>query len=117
MKEKVFLLPEHAIRPNLAPNRGSCFASDMITVEGYPVGLMFREEPNDENDSGWRFFSGSESEEFTQDMDNFGLYDVNTIANYDPAIIPFLDAEYDAAFERDSKSLSFIPYYFPDKPE
>ena len=34
----------------------------MITVDGYPVGFMYREEPNDV-DGGWRFFSGKESQD------------------------------------------------------
>src|SRR5215831_15426900 len=67
MKEKVFFLPAHAIRPNLAPKRGSCLASDMITVHGHPVGFMYREEPDNELDSGWRFFAGSESQEYCDD--------------------------------------------------
>jgi hypothetical protein len=115
MNEKKFFLPEHSIRPNLAPHRGSCFASDLITVQGYSVGFMVREEPYDEHDSGWRFFAGTESKEYCDDMDNFGIYDVNTIANYDSAIIPFLDADYDSSFERDSKSQSFIRYYASDR--
>jgi hypothetical protein len=30
------------------------------------------------------------------------VYDVNTIANYDPEIIPFLDAPVGSAFEREN---------------
>jgi len=33
---------------------------------------------------------------------NHAIYDVNTIANYDPEIIPFLNAPIGSAFERDS---------------
>lgn len=113
MKEKVFFLPAHAIKPNVAPGRGSCFASDLITVKGYPVGFMYREEPDNDLDSGWHFFSGSESEEDCSDHENFAIYDVNTIANYDPDIIPFLDSEPGSAFERQRKSLNFVPTEFP----
>src|SRR5215831_3609540 len=102
MKEKVFFLPAHAIRPNLAPKRGSCLASDMITVHGHPVGFMYREEPDNELDSGWRFFAGSESQEYCDDPSNFELFDVNTIANCDPDIVPFLDADCGCSFERKS---------------
>ena len=69
---------------------GSCIASDKITVEGLEVGFMYREEPDKESDSGWRFFSGTETQEYADDAANFMLYNVNTIANYDPAIIPHL---------------------------
>ena len=60
---------------------------------------MYREESDDEVDSGWRFFSGEETE-YTSDSANLGLYDVNTIANYDPDIIPVLGAEVGNAYER-----------------
>ncbi|MBV8798760.1 MAG: DUF2185 domain-containing protein, partial [Alphaproteobacteria bacterium] len=32
------------------------------------------------------------SDEYLEDRNHFELYDVNTIANYDARIIPFLDA-------------------------
>lgn len=34
------------------------------------------------------------------DPDHHTIYDVNTIANYDPDIIPLLDAPVGSAFER-----------------
>jgi len=85
----------------LATGRGSCLASDHITVDGRPVGFMYREEPDTEFDSGWRFLSGLETDAYVNDLANVGLYDVNTIANYDRAIIPLLDAPAGSAFERD----------------
>ncbi len=53
---------------------------------------MYRQVPNNSVDSGWRFFSGDESQEYTDEASNFAMYDVNTIANYDPGIIEFLDS-------------------------
>jgi hypothetical protein len=109
---KRFALKADEIR-TLAPGRGSCFASDRITVDRMPVGFMYREAGDNELDSGWRFFAGDESDEYCEDSANFSLYDVNTIANYDQAIIPLLDAAPGSAFERDPASgrllLSHIP--------
>lgn len=51
--------------------------------------------------------SGLESDEYLNDPDNLAIYDVNTIANYDPDIIPFLDAPIGSAFERNSESGQF----------
>ncbi len=96
---KCFRLPESAIRP-LAEGRGSCIASERITVDGKGVGFMYRESPDDPADSGWRFFSGEETQEYADQPANFALYDVNTIANYDPSIISFLDAPCGSAFGR-----------------
>jgi hypothetical protein len=61
---------------------------------------MYREEPDNKSDSGWRFFAGDETDDYTEDPDHIGIYDVNTIANYDPAITPHLDAPAGSAFGR-----------------
>lgn len=91
----------------LAPGRGGCFATDRITVDGERVGYMYRESPDSGSDSGWRFFSGDESQEYVDDPDNTTIYDVNTIANYDPEIIPFLDAPPGSAFAREPETGEF----------
>lgn len=92
----------------LATNRGGCIASDRITVDGELVGYMYREAPNNELDSGWRFLAGDESESYMADPAKHTVYDVNTIANYDPSIIPLLDAPEGAAFVRDSSSSELV---------
>jgi hypothetical protein len=61
---------------------------------------MFRELPDKDVLSGWTFMAGDESQEYADNPDNWALYDVNTICNYDPAIIPHLDAVYGTAFGR-----------------
>jgi len=105
--EKNFKLSRDDIKP-LVTGYGACIATDMITVEGYPVLFMYREESDFDADSGWRFMSGFESNEYMDDADNHAIYDVNTIANYDPAIIPFLDSEIGAAFERTEGQERFV---------
>ena len=74
---------------DLATGLGACLATDKITVEGELVDYMYREEPIFEADNGWRFFSGTEDQEYVDDPNNSAFYDVNTIANYDNAIIPY----------------------------
>ncbi|MDP4201726.1 MAG: DUF2185 domain-containing protein [Bacteroidota bacterium] len=85
---------------DIISHMGGCFATDKITVEGMKVGYMYREEPEDEADSGWRFFSGTETQEYVDNSENTMFYDVNTIANYDRAIIPYLESSYGSEFER-----------------
>jgi hypothetical protein len=96
---KSFKLPREQLRP-LAKGLGSCIASDLILVDGHRVGYMYREAPDNNIDSGWRFFAGQESQDYADNPDNFCLYDVNTVANYDPEIIPLLSAPEGSAFER-----------------
>lgn len=98
-RKKVFKIRAEEIR-QLIPSMGGCIASDRITVDGAPVGLMYHEEPDDELTSGWWFFSGDESREYNDNGENFGVYEVNTVCNFDPAIIPYLDAPVGKAFRR-----------------
>lgn len=84
----------------LIPAMGGCTATDKIIVEGMKVGFFYREEPRFENDSGWRFMSGREDQDYIDNPDNTGVYDVNTIANYDAAIIAFLDFPIGSEFQR-----------------
>ena len=105
--EKLFRLKPDEITDR-ATGRGACFATDMITVEGRRVAFMYREEPDEGIDSGWRFMAGYESQAYMDDPANSGIYDVNTIANYDPDIISFLDAPVGSAFERDDQSGAFV---------
>ena len=87
---KNFILKPEAIKQLIEATEG-CTATDKITVEGLKVGFFYREAPRFENDSGWRMMSGTETKEYISDAANTGIYDLNTIANYDPAIIAFLD--------------------------
>lgn len=108
MINKVFKLKAEEIIA-LVPSLGYCFATDKITVEGLDVGYMYREEVNDEKDSGWRFFSGTEDQEYVDNSENTMMYNVNTIANYDKAIIPYLDSAFGSEFERVENTNSFKP--------
>ena len=66
-----------------------CLATDHITVLGKKVGYCYREKPDSQYpDSGWRFFSGEETDEYANDVNNVGVYALNTICNYDPDILP-----------------------------
>ncbi|UFH60291.1 DUF2185 domain-containing protein [Sulfurovum mangrovi] len=87
------------IKP-LVVGLGACIATHMIVEEGYPVRFMYREYPDNEYDSGWRFMSGYEDDAYMDNPDNHAIYDVNTIANFDLSIIPFLNAQVGLAFEK-----------------
>ncbi len=79
---------------------GGSIATDKIVVEGEPVHFMYREEPDNEIDNGWRFLSGTEDQDYIDDPDNSAIYSPNTIANYDPAIIPYLNLPIGTELER-----------------
>ena len=82
-----------------------CIATNRITVEGCKVGYCYREEPDGDWDSGWRFTAGDESDEYMDDPNNAGIYKLNTICNDDPDIIPLLHTPAPCAFERDENGV------------
>ncbi len=94
---------------------GACLATDMITVDGRPVGFMFREIPDNDLDSGWRFTAGRETQAYMDDAANHGLHAINTIANYDRDIIPLVDSPVGSAFERTGGTGDFVQVhdFFP----
>ncbi|HPS27606.1 MAG TPA: DUF2185 domain-containing protein, partial [Bacteroidales bacterium] len=82
--------------------------SNKITVDGEKVGFMYREKPEDKNDSGWRFLSGTETQDYVDNPHTSKIMDTNTVANYDKAIIPYLSLPYGTELERLPDSDEFV---------
>jgi len=53
--KRSFQLKPDEIKPLLV-NKGGCLATNMITIDVYQIGYMYREEPHNDLDNGWRFF-------------------------------------------------------------
>lgn len=103
---KTFKIKADDIQELIGP-MGSCLVSDKITVEGLPVGYMYREDPEEENDSGWRFLSGTETQDYIDDPNNSMVFEVNTVANYDASIIPYLNSRLGIELEKTEDSTEF----------
>ena len=104
---KQYRIPPSQMRPLLVGYEGgeqvACLASDRITVDGMPVGYLYREQPLNlpgVADSGWRMFAGDESPEYMQQPEHFEFYHLNTLCNYDCSILPLLNAASGSAFQR-----------------
>lgn len=102
---KTLCIRPEDIRPLLPDWNGprGCFASDCVMVDGCKVGELYRLEPDrgDEGwDSGWNFLAGDEDEEYCDDSRHFSIYDLNTLCNHDPDIIPLLGMPYGTWLER-----------------
>ena len=75
--------------------------SDRISIDGAKPCYVYREEPfKNFPDSGWRFFAGDESKEYSANIENSNIFPLNVVANFDESIIPLLDAEVNTAFIR-----------------
>ncbi len=94
-----FIITEDNIK-DLVKGMGYSICSNKITVDGMKVGFMYREEAYDDEDSGWRFLSGTEDQDYANNPDNSKIFGVNAIANHDPAIIPYLKSAAGTELER-----------------
>lgn len=79
---------------------GSCIVSNKIMLDGMHVGYMYREEPDDSGDSGWRFLSGTERQQYVDDDSNHQVLAINSVIAADPAIGPYLDRPFGTELER-----------------
>lgn len=89
---------------------GGCIASNRITVDGQPVGYAYREQPDPSftGDSGWRFLAGDEDDAYLNNPDNFNVFEVNTICNYDPTLLDIINSEIGTSFLK-SPAGQFLP--------
>jgi hypothetical protein len=106
MREKKFKISSDDIQ-DLIKGFGGCIAPDKITVEVELIDYMYRAVPRNNIDSGWRFLSGTETQEYIDNPDNLAIYDINTIANYDRAIIFYLDLPIGTHLERSKGTDTF----------
>lgn len=90
-------------------NFGYVLATKIVAEKKEKVQFMYREEPDNNEDSGWRFFAGSEGQEYVDNSENINIYDINTILKIDPDIEKYLDFAVGSVFERESTDVDFSP--------
>lgn len=81
--------------------------SRLVATDRRKVRWMYREEPTEPADTGWRFFSGDEAEDFGEDQENFEFHGLDTVIEIDPSVAPHLDRAAPVAFERDTPDSPF----------
>ena len=88
---------------------GYVLATRALVDERRKVRFMYRERPDNEQDSGWRFFSGDEDQDYVDNPAHIAVYDVETILKLDRDVEPWLSAPEGSAFEREDGSQPFVP--------
>ena len=111
LPQKRFAIPREELK-ELYQGEGpqGCIATDRIAVDGALVGYCYRETPeagDKDWDSGWRFFCGDEDNEYVNNPENIGIYDINTLLGIDKSILPYLQATEGSAFEREDENACF----------
>ncbi len=86
-----------------------CFVTKRVLNEGKRVGYLYREEPEDERDSGWRITSNTESDAYLDDAGNVACVSLGAVLNCDDAFVHLLDAPTGSAFVRDEGTREFVP--------
>lgn len=86
---------------------GYVMATKMLVDNKRKVRFMYREEPSNAQDSGWRFFCGDEDQEYTDNPDNIAIYDIDTITAIDKTVAPYLKAATGTALEREDENAAF----------
>jgi len=72
-------------------NPGGCVVSNNIINKKGNLKWCVREESLNKVDNGWRFFSDVDTEEFLNIAENMSVWDFNTIAEVEPAILLIYD--------------------------
>jgi hypothetical protein len=68
------------------PNIGGVMVSKMVFDDNISPRFLFREKSINEQDSGWRIFTGFEPEGYTDDAGNFAFYNPSSVLDVDPSL-------------------------------
>ena len=88
--------------------RPRCFVTNRILRDSQPIGYLYREEPDTEQDSGWRFLAGDESDDYMQDAGNLEFVSIGAVLNKDDSVLDLLEEPTGSAFERNVASGGFV---------
>jgi hypothetical protein len=85
-----------------------CFVTNRVLVDGRRVGYLYREEPDEEEDSGWRLTANDESDEYMSNAENLAYVSLGAVLSKDDSFRHLLDSPVGSAFVRDAKTGSFV---------
>jgi hypothetical protein len=74
--------------------------SARVARGGVPAAWLYREEPDRDNDSGWRVFAGDETQEYTDDPRNATIMPLRELIGADPELEAVFEQPPGSAFER-----------------
>lgn len=77
-----------------------CFVTMRVLEDGLKVGYLYREEPDTDNDSGWRITANDESDEYMSDSDNIAFVSLGAVLSKDDSFRDLLGAPNGCAYVR-----------------
>jgi hypothetical protein len=88
---------------------GAIIISDKILKDNGSPNWMYRTQPIEDGDSGWRVFSGDEDDEYLDNPRNFKTISAEQLLHIDGDIVVNLYAPIGWSFERNGVTGSWIP--------
>jgi hypothetical protein len=85
-----------------------CFVTQGVLRDGARVGYLYRESPDEDKDSGWRFSVGDESDDYMDTADNIAYVSIGAVLARDDSFIHLLDSPSGCAFARDPATGAFV---------
>jgi hypothetical protein len=86
-----------------------CFVTNRVLHDGQKIGYLYREQPDNEKDSGWRIMAGDESDAYMDDSKNISFVSLGAVLARDDSMIHLLDAPAGSAFRRNHETGGFDP--------
>lgn len=77
-----------------------CYVTNRILRDGRRVGYLYREAPDRDGDSGWRFMANDESQDYMDNADNHAYVSLGAVLGLDDSFRELLDAAAGSAYER-----------------
>lgn len=87
--------------------RTRCFVTARVLYDGQRAACLYREEPEQEGDSGWRIMAGDEDQAYMDDEDHVFYVSLGAVLNKDDAFVHLLDAPVGSVFERSPETGEF----------
>src|SRR3990167_4310005 len=101
--------PRHITDLQLAdPYALRCFVTRRVLDDGAPVGYLYREDPDGEDDSGWRITANDEDQAYMDDADNLAYVSLGVVLNLDDSFVDLLHEAPGAAYARDPDTGAFV---------
>lgn len=86
-----------------------CYVTNRVLYDGKPAGYLYREEPDHEDDSGWRITANDETDDYMENSENSSYVSLGAVLNQDDSFIELLVSPVGSAFVREAKSGQFFP--------
>lgn len=92
-----------------ASYRLKCLVTRRVLEDGHRVGYLYRQQPDQEDDSGWRITVGDETQEYMADSKNCAYVSLGEVLSVDDSFRDLLGSASPCAYAREKSTGEFEP--------